>query len=322
MQPERGAAGEVVQRRRAVPRLIGVAMVLSGLALLVGVGVYYGYVVYAHSQLSELNYPVESSPSLPANVLREALVPPASLASVSRSSRRDSVGLQTASVSGSPLLAQNTSVEPAADSFLPEFWYASIYPGVQVHPKYWHRPMWAGSDPYSYQESGLPKGYRPVSDYEAAVPGGTASVAQRILMPAIKLDSVVNELAIVDHGDSRAYETPKNVVGHIPETSNPSERGNAWFFGHLESPIRGEGSVFRRLPEIPELLRVGDPVYVELQSADGGFLYKVTATRVVHQDDLRLYGSDGAEITLVSCVPRLVYDYRLLVSAKLVGIKS
>ena len=37
---------------------------------------------------------------------------------------------------------------------------------------------------------------------------------------------------------------------------------------------------------------------------------------------LRLYDSDNSSITLVACVPRLVYDNRLLVTAELVGVKS
>ena len=26
--------------------------------------------------------------------------------------------------------------------------YAAIYPGYQIHPKYWNDPLWAGVDPY------------------------------------------------------------------------------------------------------------------------------------------------------------------------------
>ena len=58
-------------------------------------------------------------------------------------------------------------------------------------------------------------------------------------------------------------------MGRIPNTSNPGELGNGWLFGHLESPIRGEGNVFQRLPEIPALLSAGDPVYVSLLNEDG-----------------------------------------------------
>ena len=126
----------------------------------------------------------------------------------------------------------------------------------------------------------------------------------------------------MDIGDSRQYETPAHVVGRIPQTSNPGEMGNTWLFGHLESLIRGEGNVFHRLPEIPNLLNSGDPVYVSLENQDGDeFLYQITATRVVRQEDLALYDTDDSTITLVACVPRLIYDHRIVVTGKLVGVK-
>ena len=67
----------------------------------------------------------------------------------------------------------------------------------------------------------------------------------------------------------------------------------------------------------------GDPVYVSLLNGDGDeFLYQITETEVVHQDVLQLYQTEESTITLVSCVPRLVYDHRLLVIGKLVGVKK
>ena len=52
------------------------------------------------------------------------------------------------------------------------------------------------------------------------------------------------------------------------------------------------------------------------------YLYEVYKTDVVYQDDLRLYDSDQATLTLVTCVPALTYDHRLLVTARLVGVKA
>ena len=171
----------------------------------------------------------------------------------------------------------------------------------------------------------LPEGFVPASadDYRRFV--APKSLATRLSIPSIGVDSGVKELSIINLGDSRLYETPKNTVGHIPETADPGELGNGWFFGHLESPLRGEGNVFRRLPEIPELLRhyaeVGEgSVYVVLESESGQFLYEAVATEVVHADDLRVYDTDGVYITLVTCVPRLDYTHRLLVTARLVGV--
>ena len=199
--------------------------------------------------------------------------------------------------------------------------YNSIYPGYQMHPKYWDRPLAAGSAPYSFGVVRRPDGFIRLSASDG-VPRGTASDATRIRIPSIGVDSEVANLAIINLGDSSQYETPKHVVGRIPRTSNPGEVGNTWLFGHLESPIKGEGNVFRRLPEIPALLNAGDDVYASLLNEDGDeFLYQVTETQVVNQDDLALYETDDSTITLVACVPRLVYDHRILVTGKLVGIK-
>ena len=200
--------------------------------------------------------------------------------------------------------------------------YNTIYPGHKIHPKYWDRPLTAGSDEYTYGVIWREDGFLEVSSAQG-LPKGTLSDATHVRIPSIGVNSEVTNLAILDLGDSKQYETPAHVVGRIPETSNPGERGNTWLFGHLESPIRGEGNVFRRLPEIPEILKNGDPVYVALLNEDGEeFMYQITSTSVVHRDDLSLYDTDDATITLVACVPRLIYDHRIVVSGKLVGIRK
>ncbi len=200
--------------------------------------------------------------------------------------------------------------------------YGAIYPGHQIHPKYWDNPLTAGSDEYVYGVAPREDGFVRVSS-EDGMPKGTLSDASRILIPSIGIDSKVSNLAILDMGDSKQYETPAHVVGRIPATSNPGEIGNTWLFGHLESPILGEGSVFRKLPEIPEIMKNGDPVYVTLLNQDDEeFIYQITNATVVHRDDLKLSDTDDSTITLVTCVPRLVYDRRLVVSGKLVGVKK
>jgi LPXTG-site transpeptidase (sortase) family protein len=151
---------------------------------------------------------------------------------------------------------------------------------------------------------------------------GTRLTATRIRIPVIDVDSDVSELKVVLSDDQRVWETPKWVVGHIPTTPLPGEQGQGWYFGHLESLIRGEGSVFRRLPEIPELLPEGEPIYVFLETADRKYLYQVYKTDVVHQDDLLVADSGQRDITLVTCYPRLIYDQRILVTAALVGVSE
>ena len=200
--------------------------------------------------------------------------------------------------------------------------YNAIYPGHRIHPKYWDRPLTAGADDYTYGVIPREDGFLEVAS-DNGLPKGSLSDAVHIRIPSIGVDSEVANLSILDLGDSREYETPAHVVGRIPETSNPGETGNTWLFGHLESPIRGEGNVFRRLPEIPEILKNGDPVYVSLLNVDGEeFMYQVTNTMVVHRDNLSLYETEDSTITLVTCVPRLIYDQRLVVSGKLVGVRK
>ena len=64
-------------------------------------------------------------------------------------------------------------------------------------------------------------------------------------------------------------------------------------------------------------------MYVSLLNVEGEeFMYQVTSTAVVHRDDLSLYDTDDSTITLVTCVPRLIYDQRLVVSGKLVGVRK
>lgn len=153
-------------------------------------------------------------------------------------------------------------------------------------------------------------------------PIGTLSDTTRISVPSVEIDSPVRELLILNLGDSQAYQTPNKVVGHIPSTAAGGEMGTVWLFGHLESPIRDEGSVFSTLPEIPDLLRQGLDVHAILWNDENAYLYKLNSSEVVHQDDLNLEDKGTASIALVTCIPRWVYDYRLIISGELIGTKK
>ena len=314
-------------------RTLGIAMVLAGAVLLTLASGYYAYSASARSQLEELNFvvaqPTQAALAIPPEPSRATAANPTESAAVPHSaSVRGSVRALSpidAKEPVEPLIPaehanQQVSARPAES-------YSTLYPAIYIHPKFWAQPLWAGGEQYVYNpaspDATLPDGFRAVSAMDDALRRGDGSLTSRIAIPLIDVDSEIQELEILNLGDSRAYETPKRLVGHIPQSPNPGELGNAWYFGHLESPIKGEGNVFHRLPEIPELLRDGDDVFVELESIDGRiFLYKTTRTAVMHEDDLELYGSDTAQITLVACVPRLVYDHRIVVTAELVGIKD
>ncbi len=323
----------MTSQRRTVSSYTGLALVLLGLITLAAVGSYYGYGIYARSQLQGLTYSADTENSLIAPLTTVAAPPPlrpsdAAKVPTSGVAHPNVTLVSEAATDMSP--AGAVSVAPSTDTdsgkhpvAFPAASYASVYPGINLHPKYWASPLWAGTDEFTYSHGvapELPGGFRAISVSDVLAPQ-LGSKTTRITVPSIGVESDIKELEIVNLGDSRAYETPKNTVGHIPSSSNPGEFGNGWFFGHLESPVRGEGNIFQRLPDIPEQLRNGDDVYVTLENEEGHvFLYRVTATDVVHQDDMRLYDTDGASITLVACVPRLIYDHRILVTADLVGI--
>ena len=163
------------------------------------------------------------------------------------------------------------------------------------------------------------RGFTPIGEGGATIPYIEPST--RILVPSIGVDSTISELSILDLGDSRTYESPDNTVGHIPESPFPGEEGTSWFFGHTESPISREGSVFFNLQKVPEKLRNGEDVFIITDNGINQFLYRAISTQVVHQDDLRLDASPDSDINLVSSVPRFVYDHRLVVSGELIALR-
>ena len=197
--------------------------------------------------------------------------------------------------------------------------FAGLYPGNLLNPKYWSEPEWAGSDPFGGPT--IPDGFIPVLSTDLFRDFDPSLDATGMRIPAINVNSSVVELAILDLGNQRAYQTPDNTVGHIPATANAGEANGSWFFGHTESPTLGEGSVFFNLRDIPDKLRRGEEVYIITDNGQDQFLYRVTSSQVVHQSDLRLYETGLATIHLVSCVPRLVYDYRLIISGELIATK-
>ena len=195
---------------------------------------------------------------------------------------------------------------------------ASVYPANLTNPKYWAEPYWAGAAPFGGPS--LPEGFEPVSSRDTNVAEAARSNAVRIQIPAVNLDSSVAELGLVNIEDQLSYETPDNTVGHIPDTARPGEMAQGWYFGHLRSILQGEGDVFRRLPDIADLIRQ-DPVDVVLVTEDAEYLYRVVATEQLHQDELAITNTPNSSIILVTCWPPNVYDRRILVHAELIAVK-
>ncbi|MCI0440659.1 MAG: hypothetical protein L0177_16235, partial [Chloroflexi bacterium] len=219
-----------------IGKAAGVALIAVGLTLLAGVGAFYGLGLYSSTQLDKLNAEVEGPLALPDDtVIHGALLPDGSFAGVKRvtdpneiasfapvseppkaASDAQEPATASTSVGGVPEAAASTpSAEPDAYAPFPVAQYASLYPGGLMHPKYWGQPMWAGTDPYPTQKPARPDGFIPVSASDESLAARTPN-ASRIIIPSIGVDSVVGDLAIIDLGDSKSYETPNNLVGHIP----------------------------------------------------------------------------------------------------------
>ena len=281
--------------RRRWLRIAGVLLVFLGIVLLGGSIAYFAYGFKARSELGELSYtPVPFGVPNGTPELGE-------LERIRGSNPNEADG-------------------NSADA-IPQWaiWEQAAYPGEALKARYWSQPL--AYEPHWTLEASLLEGFQSVEP-EDAPEKGSLSPATRILIPAIDVDSSLEELTITDLGDSRAYDTPKHLVGHIPETANAGENGTAWFFGHLESPIRGEGSVFRDLPQIPEMLHSGEDVYAILEGSDGSYLYKLISSEVLGEDDVRLYDFKEPSIRLVTCIPAFYYDYRLIIWGELVGVKG
>jgi len=153
------------------------------------------------------------------------------------------------------------------------------------------------------------------------IPSKDFDIPINIEIPAINLNSEIMQLKIVDIGESSQYETPNNVVGHIPSSSNPGEPGSIWLFGHLESPIRNEGSIFSRLPEIHDLIKNGNSIHIILKTNNAKFLYEVNDFSVIPEEKLIINDSEKSSLFLVTCWPKFVYDERIIVGSVLVGVQ-
>ncbi len=196
--------------------------------------------------------------------------------------------------------------------------FAAIYPGGNMNPRYWSEPHWAGNLPFGGPT--IPEGFVPVDASDMAYASKSGERALRMRIPSIDLDATVSELEIRDLGDSREWSTPDKVVGHIPTTAHPGELANGWYFGHLDDFLSNEGDIFRRLPEISAMIK-DDPVDIFLTTSDAEYMYRVTATRQMHRNELYLAKSDNSQVSLVTCWPFKVYDQRIVVSAVLIAVK-
>jgi len=134
--------------------------------------------------------------------------------------------------------------------------------------------------------------------------------AVRISIPSIDVDAPVVELSTIRNEKGElVWETAKHAVGHHMGTAHPGDRGNVVMSGHISSPVKGEGNVFSRLPE----LQVGEAVVV--QTAGETYRYRISDRRVVDPSEISVMNPTAAPIlTLITCFPDWIYSHRLVVT--------
>ena len=276
--------GSTAQQRWLVASRTGIAFLGAGALLLVIVIAFFAYQAYIDTRYDDL---VATAPlTLPTQQeLFTSFTPPVAI-----------IDTPSESTNGSLTLA-------------------SLYPGTEIAPQFWANPLWVKA----VDDANITSGFLPLS--EVTLPDSGFGPATLVRIPIIGLEIGTIELRAEAFGNEEKYAAPPFELGIIPGQPTPGEIGNTWLFGHLESPIRGEGSVFRNLPKVHEFLRQGQRVYVIIDSDDGSFLYQATEFRIMHRDDVRLWGSTGRIATLVASWPRFKYDERVVVTTELVGVK-
>lgn len=150
----------------------------------------------------------------------------------------------------------------------------------------------------------------PLDGSNGGLSASASAVSRQLVIPRIALQAEVVEVGLIN-GE---WSVPRSVVGHLAETANPGEPGNAVFAGHVVAG--GRDNIFARLHE----LAAGD----EMSFLNGANQqrFRVTATRLVRNTDTSvLAGTPSASVvTLITCAGQWLpqendYDQRLVVVA-------
>ena len=121
----------------------------------------------------------------------------------------------------------------------------------------------------------------------------------------IRIDKIDVYLPVAEGVD---LATLKFALGHMPETADLGEVGNAVVAGHRSHSF---GTYFNRLDEIV----IGDEI--EVQANGNTYTYEVYEVLVVEPDDLSVLrsSSDHQVLTLITCTPLYTSTHRLIVHA-------
>ena len=267
---------------------------LAGALLLSAGGLYTGYVVYQQQQVRAA--PLAEALYTPAELAQRLAAPPAPAASQPRpSAPAPASSLQVSDppnvyAPAAPISGPPPYVAPAADQ-----------PGPS-----------APAPASSLQLSDPPNVYAPAAPISWPPPYAVPA-AISIAIPSIDVYAKVVQLGTTyDEKGELVWETPNHAVGHHIGTAHAGEAGNAVYSGHMSSPVKGEGNIFNKLPDV----KLGDTVFLE--TADDVIEYRIIVRQVVEPTAVSVMAPTAAPvITLITCYPDLVYSHRLVLTGEL-----
>ena len=338
----------LVQPRPLAARAIGTTLVMVGGVLLLATIGYVGLGIYGEAQLDDLIVPEAEAPLTIEDLQRDLFVPGLIIDNSATAGDALSDSATSSTPAGSDATGPSSGTAPTSNAEIsapigdsrPAPPPLPTDPDAALELSFGDGPSEAPIDglvpslpgqgfefgPLRSEATGATTGstigaqFEPVDWSELPFSIGGRPRAQRMIIPAIGLDSSIVELGTRWDGPDLQWETADNAVGHHLGTPNPAELGNSVFSGHINSPFRGEGSIFRRLPEVASLLREGRTIDIILESVGGRYLYRATSTDVLLPEDVDVFRPErDPSLTLVTCVPATHYTHRFLVNAVLVG---
>ncbi|MBI2907466.1 MAG: sortase [Chloroflexi bacterium] len=144
-----------------------------------------------------------------------------------------------------------------------------------------------------------------------ATPRPQPLAPKRITIPSINVDARIIPVTTIYEDGKPVWATASHAVGHHEGSANPGEPDNIIMSGHISSPLKGEGSVFKRLPQLK--LEAEVVLYTEKKV----YRYRVVETKVIKPEQIEVMNPTPYPIlTLITCVPDWVYSHRLIVLAE------
>ncbi len=310
-----------------IGKLVGITLVSAGILIIGVVTIVWLSIRTPHDELESLNVKYESPtiniPVIPSTAPMDGIKPQVIEKESSKGSTLVISSEQSVPSVNSELTLKNeqSEVETEVENFsnlLDGYGNDSFL--INIAPKSWSDHDWLLSDQFGEQVDSF-------DDFNLELIGKSevtvdliSGLPEKISIPILGMTAPVENLGIVEKDGRQVYETPKHLVGRIPSSPEESDSFKGWYFGHLESPIKGEGNVFHDLPEIAEHLLNGNKVLISLEKSGKELIYQATRSEVVHESDLELYDPGNDKIVLVTCSNRPLYDHRQLVTATLVGL--